>query len=74
MEMCGEALNNDVLFQCILCVSFVDDDHIRVVKRSQKKSLQDVKPISIHQSQVCILFLLKEALKLTVQYVQCNPQ
>ncbi|XP_062310131.1 P2X purinoceptor 7 [Osmerus eperlanus] len=37
--------------QCILCVSFVDDDNIRVVKRSHKKSLQDVKPISIHQSQ-----------------------
>ncbi|XP_041719671.1 P2X purinoceptor 7 isoform X1 [Coregonus clupeaformis] len=34
--------------QCILCVSFVDENHIRVVKRSHKKSLQQVKPISIH--------------------------
>lgn len=35
--------------QCILCVSFVDEDHIRVVKKSQKKSLQVVKPITIHR-------------------------
>ncbi|KAK6313008.1 hypothetical protein J4Q44_G00163550 [Coregonus suidteri] len=34
--------------QCILCVSFVDENHIRVVKRSHKKSLQQVKPISVH--------------------------
>ncbi|KAM3868409.1 P2X purinoceptor 7 [Diretmus argenteus] len=35
--------------QCILSVSFVDENNIRVVKRSQKKSLQDVKPMSIQQ-------------------------
>ncbi|KAJ7994069.1 hypothetical protein DPEC_G00262110 [Dallia pectoralis] len=34
--------------QCILCVSFVDENHIALVKRSQKRSLQQTKPISIH--------------------------
>ncbi|XP_074495608.1 P2X purinoceptor 7 isoform X2 [Sebastes fasciatus] len=33
--------------KCVLCVSYVDEDNIRLVKRSQKKSLQDVKPISV---------------------------
>uniref|UniRef100_UPI003AADB00A P2X purinoceptor 7 n=1 Tax=Centroberyx gerrardi TaxID=166262 RepID=UPI003AADB00A len=37
--------------QCILSVSFVDENHIRLVKRSQKKSLQDVKPLSVQQSK-----------------------
>ncbi|KAM9810567.1 P2X purinoceptor 7 [Neosynchiropus ocellatus] len=32
---------------CILCVSYVDEDRLRLVKRSQKKSLQDVKPKSL---------------------------
>uniref|UniRef100_A0A667YFC9 P2X purinoceptor n=1 Tax=Myripristis murdjan TaxID=586833 RepID=A0A667YFC9_9TELE len=31
--------------KCIVSVSFVDENHIRLVKRSQKKSLQDIKPI-----------------------------
>uniref|UniRef100_A0A3P8X9U7 P2X purinoceptor n=1 Tax=Esox lucius TaxID=8010 RepID=A0A3P8X9U7_ESOLU len=34
--------------QCILCVSFVDENHIALVKRSQKRSLQQAKPISVH--------------------------
>uniref|UniRef100_A0A8C7U8G1 P2X purinoceptor n=1 Tax=Oncorhynchus mykiss TaxID=8022 RepID=A0A8C7U8G1_ONCMY len=38
--------------QCILCVSFVDENHIRVVKKSHKKSLQQVKPISVHPCKV----------------------
>ncbi|KAM3611295.1 uncharacterized protein V6R79_016168 [Siganus canaliculatus] len=33
--------------KCILCVSYVDDDSIRLVKRSHKKSLQDMKLISV---------------------------
>ncbi|XP_044051131.1 P2X purinoceptor 7 isoform X2 [Siniperca chuatsi] len=33
--------------KCILCVSYVDEDNLRLVKRSQKKSLQDVKPTSV---------------------------
>uniref|UniRef100_A0A8C2XAJ4 P2X purinoceptor n=1 Tax=Cyclopterus lumpus TaxID=8103 RepID=A0A8C2XAJ4_CYCLU len=32
--------------KCILCVSYVDERRIRLVKRSQKKSLQLVKPTS----------------------------
>ncbi|XP_071339948.1 P2X purinoceptor 7 isoform X2 [Trachinotus anak] len=31
----------------ILCVSYVDEDNVRLVKRSQKKRLQDIKPISV---------------------------
>ncbi|XP_036383179.1 P2X purinoceptor 7 [Megalops cyprinoides] len=34
--------------QCLLCVSFVDEDHVRVVKRPRKKRLQEAKPISLH--------------------------
>ncbi|KAM6965376.1 P2X purinoceptor 7 [Aplochiton taeniatus] len=37
--------------QSILCVSFVDENHIRLVKRSQRKSLQRIKPISIQPSK-----------------------
>ncbi|KAM7415578.1 hypothetical protein PAMA_017883 [Pampus argenteus] len=33
--------------KCILCVSYVDENNIRLVKRSQKKSLQDVRPTSV---------------------------
>ncbi|XP_070760675.1 P2X purinoceptor 7 [Enoplosus armatus] len=33
--------------KCILCVSYVDENNIRLVKKSQKKSLQDIKPTSV---------------------------
>ncbi|XP_040899193.1 P2X purinoceptor 7 [Toxotes jaculatrix] len=33
--------------KCVLCVSYVDENNIRLLKRSQKKSLQDVKPMSV---------------------------
>ncbi|XP_041854843.1 P2X purinoceptor 7 isoform X2 [Melanotaenia boesemani] len=33
--------------QCILCVSYVDEKKLRLVKRSLKKSLQDIKPVSV---------------------------
>ncbi|XP_034027136.1 P2X purinoceptor 7 [Thalassophryne amazonica] len=33
--------------KCVLCVSYVDENNIRLVKNSQKKSLQDVKPMSV---------------------------
>uniref|UniRef100_A0A672Z1K0 P2X purinoceptor n=1 Tax=Sphaeramia orbicularis TaxID=375764 RepID=A0A672Z1K0_9TELE len=33
--------------KCILCVSYVDDNYVRLVKPSQKKSLQDVKALSL---------------------------
>ncbi|XP_042371259.1 P2X purinoceptor 7-like, partial [Plectropomus leopardus] len=33
--------------KCILCVSYVDENNIRLVKRSKKKSLQDIKPVSV---------------------------
>ncbi|XP_072243330.1 P2X purinoceptor 7 [Leuresthes tenuis] len=33
--------------QCILCVSYVDEKKLRLVKRSHKKSLQDVKTITV---------------------------
>ncbi|TRZ02198.1 hypothetical protein DNTS_030429 [Danionella cerebrum] len=32
-----------------LCVSFVDEDKLRVVKKSRKKRLQETKPLSLHQ-------------------------
>ncbi|XP_045891147.1 P2X purinoceptor 7 isoform X2 [Micropterus dolomieu] len=38
--------------KCILCVSYVDEDNIRLVKRSQKKSLQDLKPTSVKPRKV----------------------
>ncbi|XP_013870076.1 P2X purinoceptor 7 [Austrofundulus limnaeus] len=33
--------------QCVLCVSYVDEKKLRLVKRSRKKSLQDIKPMSV---------------------------
>ncbi|KAG7258769.1 hypothetical protein CRUP_008529, partial [Coryphaenoides rupestris] len=33
--------------QCILAVSFVDENHLRLIRRSLKKSLQNVKPMSV---------------------------
>ncbi|KTF76714.1 hypothetical protein cypCar_00010417 [Cyprinus carpio] len=35
--------------ECFLCVSFVDEDRLRVVKKSRKKRLQETKPLSLHQ-------------------------
>ena len=35
------------LFQCILSVSFVDEDQLRLVRKSRNKSLQNVKPLSV---------------------------
>lgn len=35
--------------QCILCVSYVDETTLRLVKRSRKKSLQNLKPMSVQQ-------------------------
>ena len=43
------------LLQCVLCVSHVDEDNIRLVKKSLKKSLQDVKPVSVVPRQVKLL-------------------
>lgn len=43
------------LLQCILCVSYVDESNILLVKRSQKKSLQDVKPTSVQPRKVDLL-------------------
>ncbi|XP_069580288.1 P2X purinoceptor 7 [Brachyistius frenatus] len=34
--------------KCILCVAYVDENNLRLVKRSKKRSLQDIKPISVH--------------------------
>ncbi|CAN9512644.1 unnamed protein product [Ophioblennius macclurei] len=33
--------------QCVLCVSYVDENNLRLVKMSKKKSLQEVKPASV---------------------------
>ncbi|MEQ2205159.1 hypothetical protein XENOCAPTIV_027121, partial [Xenoophorus captivus] len=33
--------------QCILCVSYVDEKKLRLVKRSHKKSLQNLKPMCV---------------------------
>nr|AHH25646.1 purinergic receptor P2X ligand-gated ion channel 7a [Paralichthys olivaceus] len=33
--------------KCVLCVSYVDENNIRLVKRSLKKGLRDVKPVSV---------------------------
>ncbi|KAJ4942582.1 hypothetical protein JOQ06_012436 [Pogonophryne albipinna] len=33
--------------KCVLCVSYVDEKNIRLVKISQKNSLQDITPISV---------------------------
>uniref|UniRef100_A0A8C1LHJ6 P2X purinoceptor n=1 Tax=Cyprinus carpio TaxID=7962 RepID=A0A8C1LHJ6_CYPCA len=38
--------------ECFLCVSFVDEDRLRVVKKSRKKRLQETKPLSLHQRKV----------------------
>uniref|UniRef100_A0A672S432 P2X purinoceptor n=1 Tax=Sinocyclocheilus grahami TaxID=75366 RepID=A0A672S432_SINGR len=35
--------------ECFLCVAFVDEDQLRVVKKSRKKRLQETKPLSLHQ-------------------------
>lgn len=37
--------------ECILCVSYVDENDLRIVKKSKKKSLQDVKPASVEPRQ-----------------------
>ncbi|XP_077416741.1 P2X purinoceptor 7 isoform X1 [Vanacampus margaritifer] len=37
--------------ECILCVSYVDEDDVRLVKMSHKKRLQDVKTISVQPRQ-----------------------
>ncbi|KAM6931210.1 P2X purinoceptor 7 [Xenentodon cancila] len=33
--------------QCIICVSYVDEQNLRLLKRSHKKSLQDIKPKTV---------------------------
>uniref|UniRef100_A0A3B4FJH1 P2X purinoceptor n=1 Tax=Pundamilia nyererei TaxID=303518 RepID=A0A3B4FJH1_9CICH len=33
--------------KCILCVSYIDENNLRLIKRSQKKSLQVIKPMSV---------------------------
>ncbi|KAI4876098.1 hypothetical protein NFI96_024688 [Prochilodus magdalenae] len=35
--------------KCLLCVSFVDEEQLRVVKGSRNKRLQETKPLSKHQ-------------------------
>ncbi|XP_051951068.1 P2X purinoceptor 7 isoform X1 [Xyrauchen texanus] len=35
--------------KCFLCVSFVDKNNLRVVKKSRKKRLQETKPLSFHE-------------------------
>uniref|UniRef100_A0A4W4FI29 P2X purinoceptor n=1 Tax=Electrophorus electricus TaxID=8005 RepID=A0A4W4FI29_ELEEL len=35
--------------ECLLCISFVDEEQLRVVKKSQKKSLQETNPIFLHR-------------------------
>ncbi|XP_076849022.1 P2X purinoceptor 7 isoform X2 [Brachyhypopomus gauderio] len=34
---------------CLLCISFVDEEQLRLVKKSQKKSLQETKPVILHR-------------------------
>lgn len=43
------------LLQGILCVCYVDENKIRLVKSSQKRSLQDKKPISVQPREVKLL-------------------
>ncbi|XP_029366371.1 P2X purinoceptor 7 isoform X1 [Echeneis naucrates] len=53
--------------KCVLCVSYVDENNIRVVKQSQKKSLQHIKPKSVQPRKEdigqlrAVLCLLKPA-------------
>lgn len=42
----------DRVLQCILCVSYIDENNLRLVKRSQKKSLQVIKPMSVQPREV----------------------
>ncbi|KAM9392367.1 P2X purinoceptor 7 isoform 2-T2 [Pholidichthys leucotaenia] len=35
--------------KCILCVSYIDESNLRLVKRSHKKSLQDIRAMSLQQ-------------------------
>lgn len=39
-------------FQCILCVSYVDEDDIRLVKMSHKERLQDAESIGVQARRV----------------------
>lgn len=38
--------------QCVLCVSYVDESDIRLVRSSQKKSLQGIKPTAVQPRKV----------------------
>uniref|UniRef100_A0A8D3B044 P2X purinoceptor n=1 Tax=Scophthalmus maximus TaxID=52904 RepID=A0A8D3B044_SCOMX len=38
--------------KCVFCVSYVDENNVRLVKRKQKKSLQDVEPLCVLPREV----------------------
>ncbi|XP_006797812.1 P2X purinoceptor 7 [Neolamprologus brichardi] len=42
-----ESIRDQEKMKCILCVSYIDENNLRLVKRSQKKSLQVIKPMSV---------------------------
>uniref|UniRef100_A0A8C1ATI1 P2X purinoceptor n=2 Tax=Cyprinus carpio TaxID=7962 RepID=A0A8C1ATI1_CYPCA len=43
--------------ECFLCVSFVDEDKLRVVKKSRRKRLQETRPLSLHQPKTLMSVL-----------------
>ncbi|XP_026200153.1 P2X purinoceptor 7 isoform X1 [Anabas testudineus] len=69
--------------KCVLCVSYVDENNIRLVKKSQKKSLQDMKPMSVlpREENVgylrAVLCLLQPGVKVDEDArppLTCNPE
>ncbi|XP_041644411.1 P2X purinoceptor 7 [Cheilinus undulatus] len=69
--------------KCILCVSYVDENNIRLVKRSQKKSLQDIRPWSVEprkedvghlQAVLSLLQMDPESLPLLENKPEVNPR
>uniref|UniRef100_A0A8C6SL95 P2X purinoceptor n=1 Tax=Neogobius melanostomus TaxID=47308 RepID=A0A8C6SL95_9GOBI len=42
--------------KCVLCVSFVDEEALRLVKRPRKRSLQESKPLTVQPRKVDLYF------------------
>ncbi|XP_055023994.1 P2X purinoceptor 7 [Misgurnus anguillicaudatus] len=54
--------------ECFLCVSFVDENNLRVVKKSRKKTLQQTRPLSLHQRKNDLA-----SMRTLIGVLQCGP-
>lgn len=54
--------------ECFLCVSFVDENNLRVVKKSRKKTLQQTRPLSVHQRKNDLA-----SMRTLIGVLQCGP-